>query len=301
MDDLIRQIPDFNEIQVRFYDIVFPDVENQSIDIEEKDKIIDENNILDVLLAIRLSYHDLTDLEERKTTLLNLCSVCSYISDKFGEFDNVLRSYFYWTIGVYASFLVAQLDDKREEHLLALKISQIVTLISGILTEKLQDEFNINQIEASSDEVFVFTEEMREEEPALDDLSEQVEIVLTKIDKKKCEACCTCVEVCPVKALSMNSLRQLTPQELKPIELFPDIGPWYKFHRMNYDIPIQNDPLMLSADEIIFMFMVNSISNKITDSFSIHKQNKSLMFLNKQQVYETPIVRLYPCILSMIT
>ncbi|OLS18820.1 MAG: hypothetical protein HeimC2_44020 [Candidatus Heimdallarchaeota archaeon LC_2] len=293
MDDLLKQIPELKEIRVQLYDEVFPDTEN----VEDEDKIIDENNILDVLLAIRLSYHDLTDLEERKTTLLNLCSVCSYISDKFGEFDNVLRSYFYWTIGVYASFLVAQLDDKREEHLLALKISQIVTLISGILTEKLQDEFNINQIEASSDEVFVFTEEMREEEPALDDLSEQVEIVLTKIDKKK-ELKENSSSLPPPSVLNIpksvdrsaivpNSLRQLTPQELKPIELFPDIGPWYKFHRMNYDIPIQNDPLMLSADEIIFMFMVNSISNKITDSFSIHKQNKSLMFLNKQQVYET--------------
>ncbi|OLS27844.1 MAG: hypothetical protein HeimC2_10400 [Candidatus Heimdallarchaeota archaeon LC_2] len=297
MDDLIKQIPGLNTIQVQLYDTIFPNKEN----IEEEEKIIDENNILDVLISIRLSYHNMTDFDERKDTLLNLCSVCNYISDKFGEFDNVLRSYYYWTLGIYASFLASQLENKREENLLAVKISHVINLISDILTEKLQDEFTMDQMETSSDEIFVFTEEMKDDEQVRE-LPEQEEIILKKVNKKKPNE--SSASSSPPSVFNIpktidqsivkipSSLRQLTPQELIPIEISTDLGPWYKFHRVDYDIPIQNDPLRLSADEIIFMFMVNSINNNnnnnnITDSFSIKKQSKSLIFLNRDQVYQT--------------
>ncbi|MFV2015306.1 MAG: hypothetical protein ACC656_07760, partial [Candidatus Heimdallarchaeota archaeon] len=116
IDKLMKQVPELKNIQGEIHDLVF-----RELDISMEEKVIDKSNILEVLLAVRLSYHTLTEYDDRKRILLMLCSLCKYISDSFDDYNDELDAYYYWSLGVFAAFHVSQLDSKRDEHLLIRK------------------------------------------------------------------------------------------------------------------------------------------------------------------------------------
>ncbi|MCE7736088.1 MAG: hypothetical protein GPJ54_14495, partial [Candidatus Heimdallarchaeota archaeon] len=166
IDNLMGQIPELKSVEAEIFDLVYRDLETS-----DDEKIIDKNNILDVLLALRLSYHNLTEYDDRKGILIKLCSLCKYISDSFAEYNDELESYYYWSLGVLAAFHGAQLASKRDEHLLIRKITEITKAISDLLTDKLQHDFTMRQVETSSDEIYVFSETMKEDEKEAQDIT----------------------------------------------------------------------------------------------------------------------------------
>ncbi|MCE7736733.1 MAG: hypothetical protein GPJ54_17760 [Candidatus Heimdallarchaeota archaeon] len=297
VDDLMDQIPNIKDLQDEIFDLMY-----KELDATTEDKIIDKGNILEVLLVLRLSYHTLTDYEERKGILIKLCSVCKYVSDGFVEYRDELESYYYWSLGIYAAFLDTQLGNKRDEHLLIRKITELTKLISEIVTNNLQHDFSMKQIETSTDETFIHSESIKGDEIKSIDLStkhqskrpsieiknpeiiENLEIEKTTAVPKTLPSVSNIPRAKPIKALSE---RQLTPLELRPFSINPALGGWYKYHRKDYDRVITADPMVLNPDDIIFAFMVNSILSNFSDSFAIKIQKHSLMFLNRDQMEET--------------
>ncbi|MHA2031500.1 MAG: hypothetical protein ACW99Q_19150, partial [Candidatus Kariarchaeaceae archaeon] len=156
IDELISQIPKLGDMELDIINLL------QLSNGDSPITTINQDNISEVLIGFRLYYHSLSSFEERKKIIIGLCSVCKYVSDMFIEFSDLLISYYYWSLGLYASFLSTQLQSKREEHLLALKVTEIVKGILDILTEKLQHEFTLKQYDTDSDEIFISEAEEKE-------------------------------------------------------------------------------------------------------------------------------------------
>lgn len=294
IDDLINAIPTIKSFQDELLLLMSQEL---GFEEEEEERKIDHTNIMDALLTIHLSYHNMTSYDDRLKLLQWFSSLCRYVADKFIKFDDVLESYYFWSLGVYASFKKSQIISKRDEHLLIFRVKDIIKGISDIIIDRSLDDFTLEQLDVDTDEMYVFSEEIKEEEIELEEqqivapieIPVPVKSVEDRIERVReipsAPPTVSNIPSAPVKSFIKE--KQLTPQQLKPIIFSRSFGGWYKFHRMEYDLPIYTDPMILSPDEIIFTFMVNIMSHQSLESFNLKKEMKTLMFLNEDQIQET--------------